>query len=235
MIVMGDPSTCNTWAASKWSARKQSGLAGAGLGKGMRLDGDNSMISQYRTATRIVDASGREKAAMQSATRSGALAAYFSPMPPEASGISDYSAELLAPLSQRLELDIYTQTVMRGAFGEHVIYPYGEYPPRRQYQQYALNVYAMGNHPAYHDDIFDLALPHPGLVVMHYLSLYDSYRLGFCALRALLAAEVEYAHGAEARKRWLGLAQSPSPVAHAELTLRRPSAPRRQPPLPPSE
>ena len=64
--------------------------------------------------------------------------AYFSPMPPEASGIADYSALLLPALREHVEVEV----VKRGA----------KRPPRDT----DLAVYHIGNNPEAHGWILSL-------------------------------------------------------------------------------
>ena len=75
--------------------------------------------------------------------------AYFSPMPPESSGIADYSALLLPALRERVDLTV----VKRGA----------RRPPRGA----DLAVYHIGNNPEAHGWILDALRRAPGLVVLH--------------------------------------------------------------------
>ena len=75
--------------------------------------------------------------------------AYFSPMPPEASGIADYSALLLPALREHVEVEV----VKRGA----------KRPPRG----IDLAVYHIGNNPEAHGWILDALRRTPGLVVLH--------------------------------------------------------------------
>ena len=75
--------------------------------------------------------------------------AYFSPMPPESSGIADYSALLLPALRERVDVTV----VKRGA----------KRPPRGT----DLSVYHIGNNPDAHGWIFDALRRSPGLVVLH--------------------------------------------------------------------
>ena len=75
--------------------------------------------------------------------------AYFSPMPPEASGIADYSALLLPELRKHLEV----QVVKRGT----------KRPPRGV----DLSVYHIGNNPDAHGWILDALRRAPGAVVLH--------------------------------------------------------------------
>jgi glycosyltransferase involved in cell wall biosynthesis len=75
--------------------------------------------------------------------------AYFSPMPPESSGIADYSALLVPALREHVEVAV----VRRGA----------KRPPRGV----DLAVYHIGNNPEAHGWILDALRRAPGLVVLH--------------------------------------------------------------------
>jgi glycosyltransferase involved in cell wall biosynthesis len=75
--------------------------------------------------------------------------AYFSPMPPERSGIADYSALLLPALGRRLDLTVVRRSRKR--------------PPRGT----DLCVYHIGNSPDAHGWILDALRRRPGLVVLH--------------------------------------------------------------------
>jgi len=75
--------------------------------------------------------------------------AYFSPMPPEPSGIADYSALLVPALRERVEVDV----VQRGK----------KRPPRGT----DLCLYHVGNNPEAHGWIVDVLRRRPGVVVLH--------------------------------------------------------------------
>ena len=75
--------------------------------------------------------------------------AYFSPLPPERTGIADYSALLLPALEQRMEVEV----VRRGAKG----------PPRDA----DVSLFHVGNNPDAHEWIVDALARHPGVVVLH--------------------------------------------------------------------
>jgi glycosyltransferase involved in cell wall biosynthesis len=75
--------------------------------------------------------------------------AYFSPMPPEQSGIADYSALLLPALRRHVDVEV----VKRGA----------KRPPRGT----DLSVYHIGNNPEAHGWILDALRRKPGVVVLH--------------------------------------------------------------------
>ena len=75
--------------------------------------------------------------------------AWFSPMPPEQTGIADYSALLLPALNERLDVTV----VRRGA----------RKPPRGT----DVAVYHVGNNPDAHGWIVDALRREPGVVVLH--------------------------------------------------------------------
>ena len=75
--------------------------------------------------------------------------AYFSPMPPEASGIADYSALLLPALRRHVDVTVVKRGTKR--------------PPRGV----DLAVYHIGNNPEAHGWILDALRRAPGAVVLH--------------------------------------------------------------------
>jgi glycosyltransferase involved in cell wall biosynthesis len=75
--------------------------------------------------------------------------AYFSPLPPERSGISDYSALLLPALQERLDVAVVRRGTRRSPRGTDVA------------------LYHVGNSPEAHGWIVDALRRHPGLVVLH--------------------------------------------------------------------
>ena len=72
--------------------------------------------------------------------------AYYSPMPPERSGIADYSAHLLPALRERLEVEV-------AARGKH---------PRAD-----VVLFHVGNDPDAHGWIVEALQQRPGVVVLH--------------------------------------------------------------------
>ena len=80
--------------------------------------------------------------------------AYFSPMPPEQTGIADYSALLLPELRERIDVTV----VRRGA----------RKPPRGT----DVSLYHVGNNPDAHAWIVDALRRTPGVVVLHDFALH---------------------------------------------------------------
>ena len=80
--------------------------------------------------------------------------AFFSPLPPARSGIADYSAALLEPLNRIAEVEVF------------------EVPPAEErLKEFDVLLYQMGNN-AYHSAIYEYALKHPGIVVLHEANLH---------------------------------------------------------------
>ena len=80
--------------------------------------------------------------------------AYYSPMPPERTGIADYSALLVPELAKRVELDVQKR-------GRHR-------PPRDA----DVCLYHVGNNPDAHGWIVEALRARPGVVVLHEFVLH---------------------------------------------------------------
>jgi glycosyltransferase involved in cell wall biosynthesis/SAM-dependent methyltransferase len=80
--------------------------------------------------------------------------AFFSPLPPAKSGIADYSAAVLEHLNRSIEVETFAAKP-------------AAFDPAR----YDVCVYQLGNNP-YHDFVYEAALEHPGVVVMHEANLH---------------------------------------------------------------
>lgn len=98
--------------------------------------------------------------------------AYVSPLPPERSGIADYSAELLPELARHYNIDVIVDQPevddpwIRANCGIRDKRWFDEHA-----HQYDRTLYHFGN-SAFHQYMFDLLERHPGIVVLHdfYLS-----------------------------------------------------------------
>jgi glycosyltransferase involved in cell wall biosynthesis len=75
--------------------------------------------------------------------------AYYSPQPPERSGIADYSALLLPALSERIDVDVIRQG------------------SRRLRRRADVSLYHIGNDPEAHGWIVEALRRRPGIVVLH--------------------------------------------------------------------
>ena len=96
--------------------------------------------------------------------------AYFSPLNPRRSGISDYSEALLPHLGKHAEIDIFVEDYRpENQEIAHLfpVRPWQEFERRH----YDAVLYQMGNNP-YHVYIRDLALRIPGVMVLHEFNLH---------------------------------------------------------------
>lgn len=103
--------------------------------------------------------------------------AYFSPLNPRNTGISDYSEELLPALSELVDIDIYVDgyTPSNPSIRERFpIFDILEYPERRHERSYAVNLYHMGN-SIHHAGIFRALMRWPGIVVLHDVILHHFF------------------------------------------------------------
>ena len=80
--------------------------------------------------------------------------AFFSPLPPARSGIADYSAALLEPLSRIAEVEAFPSK-----------------PAAFDRSRFDACVYQLGNNP-HHIFAYEAALEHPGVVVLHEANLH---------------------------------------------------------------
>ncbi len=80
--------------------------------------------------------------------------AFFSPLPPARSGIADYSEALIESLKPLVELEVFSSA------GQ-------PYDPR----EFDIAIYQIGNNQ-HHDFVYETALKHPGIVVMHESNLH---------------------------------------------------------------
>ncbi len=98
--------------------------------------------------------------------------AFFSPLPPERSGIADYSAELLPSLARWVELTLFVSDPdqvdgqWRAAFPVHPVSEYG-----RMRWRYDIALYQMGA-SMYHDAMYPVLLRYGGIVTLHEYNLH---------------------------------------------------------------
>lgn len=124
------------------------------------------------TARRAIDAmealhAGRQAVPATASAERRPKLAYISPLPPEKSGISDYSAEILPALSQHYTIDVVVAQ-------KDVIDPWiNSHCPIRDVAyfkahaaQYERVVYHFGN-SSYHQHMFALLEQNPGVVILH--------------------------------------------------------------------
>lgn len=137
--------------------------------------------------------------------------AYFSPLPPDRSGIAAYSAALLPHLAAYADLTLFTDHP--GTADPALAAQF----PIRQTASFAgplaegadICLYQMGGNSLYHRDIYHALRRYPGVVALHDLNLHSFYGDLYVRTGRLAdyAREMAYSHGAAG-------------VAHARRTRR---------------
>ncbi len=130
--------------------------------------------------------------------------AYFSPLPPQRTGIADYSKELLEELVKRAEIDLWVDgPVDEDNLPDCAIYRYANVPKlRRELRKYDSIIYHMGNSQA-HQNIYRMLLDTSGIVVMHDFGLHHffaGYYLEALRSPAAYIEEMSYNYGPAGRE-----------------------------------
>ena len=125
--------------------------------------------------------------------------AYFSPLPPERSGIADYSGELLPYIAELAQVTLFAThpeqvaVELRAAFAVRAVSEYGSEPGK-----YDIAIYQMGN-SSFHEAMYRVMLRYPGVTVLHDHGLHHfiAARTIFQGDSAGYARELGYALGTE--------------------------------------
>ncbi|MGA3351806.1 MAG: glycosyltransferase [Acidimicrobiales bacterium] len=125
-------------------------------------------------------------------SHNGALRiAWWSPLPPQKSGIADYSFDLLSALAPKMVL---TAVVRDDVVGLVRAPKAVEVVGATEYLtglvgKCDLEVYQMGNHLGFHGYMHRAALSSPGLLVLHDLSLFDFYAVACGSVNSAVLLE----------------------------------------------
>lgn len=147
--------------------------------------------------------------------------AYFSPLPPARSGISDYSLELLPALADYADLTLFAaqpaqvDAALRQRFP---VRPLAEYPMLRW--QFDLPLYQMGN-SMHHDALYQLFTRFPGVLVLHDYVLHQ-FHAHRAQGKAGYTRELAYALGSDGvNLAWqIRAGERPSPLFDLPLNDR---------------
>jgi glycosyltransferase involved in cell wall biosynthesis len=101
--------------------------------------------------------------------------AYFSPLPPQKSGIAYYSEALLPHLSRFFKIDLWVSGFIpdRSLSKKFRIINYHKSKNRLSaLKNYDYIVYNIGNNPEFHAEMYDVFLEYPGHVILHDFVLF---------------------------------------------------------------
>ena len=105
--------------------------------------------------------------------------AYFSPLLPQRSGISDYSEELLPYLARVADITLFVdgfQPSNLEVTSRFEICDYRKHPDLlKRLDSFDAVIYHMGNDHRYHTGIFETMIKYPGILVLHDFSLHDFF------------------------------------------------------------
>ncbi|MBI2838874.1 MAG: glycosyltransferase family 4 protein [Acidobacteria bacterium] len=140
--------------------------------------------------------------------------AFFSPLPPTPSGISDYSTTLLAGLTKLHDVDLYYERRSpppRTLLPHSGRFPHDEFLWRNAQLPYDLPVYQMGN-SLHHSYMHPFIFQYPGLLILHDLVIHHArgHVLLTRSRHDEYKAELEYCHPGLGRQVGDILAHIPS-------------------------
>jgi SAM-dependent methyltransferase/glycosyltransferase involved in cell wall biosynthesis len=154
--------------------------------------------------------------------------AYFSPLNPQPSGISDYSEELLPYLAAETDITLFvdgfepSNPEIRDQF---TCLDYRHNPSvLKTLDDYDAIIYHMGNDHRYHAGMLEVARAHPGIVVFHDFALQDFF-LGLAQERnraEIYLEEVFACNGSRATREAAEALERGGTPPHAALPLEFP-------------
>jgi len=131
--------------------------------------------------------------------------AFFSPLSPRRSGISDYSEELLPHLASGAQIDLFVDGFKPANTSVRERFQWFDYRANpavlNRLGDYDAIVYHMGNDHRHHQGIYETARAFPGIVVLHDFALQNFF-IGLSREggdMSLYLDELEACHGAQVR------------------------------------
>ena len=97
---------------------------------------------------------------------------YASPFPPKKSGISDYSVALVKALSKIYDITLYSDNYIIEEESLNVFPVLRHGYDDIDFDSFDYRIYNIGNHPGFHGYIYEAAIKHPGMVILHDYMLY---------------------------------------------------------------
>jgi glycosyltransferase involved in cell wall biosynthesis len=105
--------------------------------------------------------------------------AWLSPLPPQRSGIANYSYQLLKGLRDHFDVHVFSDepNLSPDLTAQFTVHPLLDLPERLS--EYDEVVYHLGNHAEFHRSIYELAWRFPGTIVLHDYNLSGFMYEGF--------------------------------------------------------
>ncbi len=135
--------------------------------------------------------------------------AMWTPVPPQQSGIADYSAELVDELAASCDVELFVDggfTPDLALVQDHPVHHFSAFDRRHRRQPFDVTVYQMGN-SHFHWYMYDAVRRHPGIVVLHDLAwsqlLY--YRLREAGDLAGFVSELAAVEGDDVARQFAAL------------------------------
>jgi len=104
--------------------------------------------------------------------------AYFTPLDPQPSGVSDYSEALLPYLASRMDIDVFVDEAVAAApraAAPYRVLAHTRFARCRRKTPYDAVVYQMGNSP-FHRHVVEWLVRYPGITVLHDVVLHHFHR-----------------------------------------------------------
>ncbi|MEP6818970.1 MAG: methyltransferase domain-containing protein [bacterium] len=154
--------------------------------------------------------------------------AYFSPLNPQPSGISDYSEELLPYLAAENEITLFVDGFQPSSAEIRAHFTWHDYrrdpSVLKTLGDYQAIVYHLGNDHRYHAGMLEVMRAHPGIVVFHDFALQDFF-LGLAQARGhveIYLEEVLACQGSRATREAAEALERGSTPPHLALPLEFP-------------
>jgi len=129
--------------------------------------------------------------------------AFWTPLNPHPSGISEYSLQLVTELGRAAEVDIFVDGYRpsdEALFDSFPIFDAQAYSYLARRAGYDLDIYQVGNNPL-HRYMYESILSRPGLVTLHDLSVYHLVHAVFQGQKERFWREVAYSDGPQAARQ----------------------------------
>jgi glycosyltransferase involved in cell wall biosynthesis len=131
--------------------------------------------------------------------------AYWSPLNPCPSGVSDYSELLIAELGKHADVDVFLdgyQPSNLPLFDSFPMFDARAYPHLARQRPYDLNLYQVGNNPL-HRYMYDTIISCPGIITLHDIYVYHFIHAAFVLSGRVeeFWQEVAYCEGASLARK----------------------------------